>query len=234
MSISSARAAGRSRSTRTACARDPVGRALLHRGARSEQRIVLRAERELHGSRPRRLREIHYSMGRAPLKESPANVRAGISGLSSSTATFRRTSRRRRARTSPPWPTASAAARNGRTAVLPGTSAAGLAYLALNTGPPALLGRAPQRRSTTPSTHARRPREYRLRPVPRDTRRPFLPPAMPQLHCPTSPLRATYSCTSAGAERARKASLRCDLQLSVSSARHRRQFSRALGLCSGA
>ena len=96
------------------------------------RRIVLKRNPNYHGSRPRRLREIHYSIGRAPAK-NVADVEAGRSDYLADG--FIPPNVEAEAELAGRYGPASAAARNGRQRYFVNPRL-GLAYLALNTSRP--------------------------------------------------------------------------------------------------
>ena len=96
------------------------------------RRIVLKRNPNYHGSRPRRLREIHYSLGRSPAK-NVADVEAGRSDYLADG--FIPPDVEAEAKLAGRYGPASAAARNGRQRYFVNPRL-GLAYFALNTSRP--------------------------------------------------------------------------------------------------
>jgi ABC-type oligopeptide transport system substrate-binding subunit len=96
------------------------------------RRIVLKRNPNYHGSRPRRLREIHYSIGRAPAK-NVADIEAGRSDYLADG--FLPPDVEAEAKLAGRYGPASAAARSGRQRYFVNPRL-GLAYLALNTSRP--------------------------------------------------------------------------------------------------
>ena len=96
------------------------------------RRIVLKRNPNYHGSRPRRLREIHYSIGRSP-KRNVADVEAGRSDYLADG--FLPANVKAEAVLAGRYGPASAAARNDRQRYFVNPKL-GLAYLALNTSRP--------------------------------------------------------------------------------------------------
>ena len=157
-----------------------------------KQRIVLKRNPNYHGSRPRKLREIHYSIGRSPAK-NVADVEAGRSDYL--VDGFIPPNVEAEAELAGRYGPASAAARNGRQRYFVNPRL-GLAYLALNTSRP-LFSDVRLRKAVNYAIDRRalaRHGNLGTGPFPAILTDQYLPPAMPGASPrPSSRLRVTCS-----------------------------------------
>ena len=157
------------------------------------QRIVLKRNPNYHGSRPQRLREIHYTIGRAPAR-NVADVEAGRSDYLADG--YIPADRDLEARLAARYGPASAAARNGGQRYFV-NSTLSLAFLALNASRP-LFSNPRLRRAVNYAIDRRalaRQGNWITGPFPAIFTDQYLPPAMPGasrtiLYPPAGDLRA--------------------------------------------
>jgi YVTN family beta-propeller protein len=195
------------------------------------QRIVLKRNPNYHGSRPRRLREIRYSIGRSPAK-NVADVEAGRSDYLADG--YLPPSPEVEAELAGRYGPASAAARNGRQRYFVNPRL-GLAYLALNTSRP-LFSDVRMRKAVNYAIDRRALARYGnlgTGPFPSVPTDQYLPPAMPgasstALYPPSGDLRLARRL--APNARGTAVLYTCNLELCRQQARVIRSSLGALGL----